>query len=74
MKETRNYYTTQSSSYTDYSTFSGIISNYDFDGHPTIKDIASRILSDWKFDEMCKKNIENRNRKHKKGSTYGEEK
>lgn len=73
MKETRNYYTTPSN-YVDHSSFGGIISNYDFDGHPTIKDIASRILSDWSFDERCRKNIENRNRKHKKGSTYGEEK
>lgn len=50
MKETRNYYTA-SSNYADHSTFVGIISNFDFEGHHTMSDIASRIIADMKFDE-----------------------
>lgn len=29
------------------------------------RNIAERIISNWKFDEQCKKNIEARNRKRK---------
>jgi len=46
----------------NHSTFGGIISNYDFDGHSTMTDIASKIASDSRFDEQCRKNAENRNR------------
>lgn len=59
MTETRNYYTT-SSNYTDHTTFSGIINLSDFGGHLTLSDIAARIVSDQKFDEMCRNNIKNR--------------
>ncbi len=48
----------------DHSTFGGIISNYDFDGHATMTDIASKIASDLKFDDRCRKDIENRNKQH----------
>ena len=61
MKETRNYYTT-SSNYADHSTFGGTVYNYDFDGYNSIKDIASRIMADKRFDEQCKKSLEQRNK------------
>lgn len=56
----------------DHTTFGGIISEYDFCTNHGNKfssstkgsTIASRIVSDWKFDKHCKKNIENR---HKEG-------
>lgn len=60
----RNYYT--SSNYADHSSFGGNIYNYDFDGYNSISSIASRIISDLKFDEQCRKNIQLRNRKNKK--------
>ena len=68
MKETRNYYTA-SSNYTDHSTFVGIISNFDFEGHHTMSDIASRIIADMKFDERCRRDSVNRdrNKNYKKG-------
>lgn len=59
MKETRNYYTTPSNC-TDHTTFGGKISNYSFNAHTTMSDIASQIISDWKFDKQCKRNAENR--------------
>ena len=62
---TRNYYTTGSYN-PDYSTFGGTINFSDFctDHHRAekSKSWAERIVSDWKFDEQCKKNMENRNR------------
>ncbi len=58
---TENFYTTRKFN-VDHSTFGGIISNYDFDGHPTISDMASKIVSDLNFDKQCRKNIENRER------------
>ena len=59
MRETRNYFTTPSN-YLDHSTFGGKISNYSFDAHTTMSDIASQIISDWKFDQDCKRKAENR--------------
>ena len=55
----------------DHSTFGGLISNGDFCTEYSqkpgkhIKD----IISDWTFDQQCKKNAENRDRKknYKKG-------
>lgn len=61
---TKNYYT--SSNYTDHATFGGNVYNYDFDGCTSMSDIAERIISDWKFDERCRKNAQNLNR-YKKG-------
>ena len=54
----------------DYSTFGGTISNYNYDVHETMSDIATRIVSDWKFDERCRKNELNRdrNKNYKKGA------
>jgi len=61
MRETRNYYTIPSN-YADCARFGGTISNYSFDGYSTMSDMASQILSDWKFDEQCRKNALNRDR------------
>ena len=51
---TRNYYT-PSKYNADHSTCSSRIYNYDFDGYISIADMAERIISDWKFDEKCRK-------------------
>ena len=69
---TRNYYTTGSYN-PDYSTFGGTINFSDFctDHHRSekSKSWAERIVSDWRFDEQCKKNALNRdkNKNYKKG-------
>lgn len=55
----RNYYRTGNYK-TDHSTCSSLIYNYDFDGYVSISTIAERIISDWKFDEKCRKNITNK--------------
>ena len=52
----------------DHSTYGGSIYNYDFDGYNSVSDIASRIVTDWKFDEKCKNLGENYKRTHKKGT------
>ncbi len=49
----------------DSLSFGGIIYTHDFDVHTTMADIARRIVSDLKFDEQCRKNIENRERDKK---------
>lgn len=60
---TENYYRNRIRNYKpNHSTFGGKIYNYDFDGYTSMNDIAKRIVSDWKFDEQCRKNIENINR------------
>lgn len=46
----------------NHRTFGGNIYNYDYDGYTTMSDIVARIESDRKFDERCKKNIEQRER------------
>ena len=51
---TRNYYTTVNYR-TDYSTCGSAIYNYDFDGYVSMTSMAERIISDWKFDEDCRK-------------------
>ena len=65
---TRNYYTTGNYK-TDHTTCGSVIYNYDFDGYVSMKDMAERIISDWKFDEKCRKlsEIKNRNKNYKKG-------
>ena len=57
----RNYYTTGNYR-TDHSTCGSAIYNYDFEGYVSMSDMAERIISDWKFDEQRRKNMENRNR------------
>ena len=64
---TRNYYTTENYK-TDHSTCSSVIYNYDFDGYVSMTSVAERIISDWKFDEYCRK-LANDN--IKKGTTNG---
>ena len=66
---TRNYY--RPGNYKpDHSTCGSVICNYDFDGYVSMTSIAERIISDWKFDDDCKKNAENRdkNKNYKKGN------
>ena len=65
---TGNYYTTGNYK-PDHSTCRSKINKYDFDGYVSMADMAESIISDWKFDEDCKKNAENRNRNknYKKG-------
>lgn len=57
---TEEFYRTGSYS-ADHTTFGGKIWDSDYDGYNSMTDIASRIISDWKFDEQCKRDIENRN-------------
>lgn len=48
------------------NTFGGIIYQSDFcDDFEGTRNIADRIMSDWRFDKQCKKNIEARDRKKK---------
>ena len=44
--------------YNTNNTFGGKLSNYSFDGHSTMREIADNIMADLKFDERCKRNIE----------------
>ena len=67
MTNNRNYYVTHN--YTDYSSFGGNVYNYDFDGYISMSDMASRILSDMKFDKKCRKNLNDK--KKGKDNTYG---
>lgn len=62
---TRNYYTPNNYN-ADYSTCGILIYNYDFDGYVSMSSMAERIVSDWEFDEKCRKNAQNLNR-YKKG-------
>ena len=59
-----NYYTTGNYK-PDHSTCGSVIYNYDFDGYVSMKDMAERIISDWKFDEQRRKDIETRKRGNK---------
>ena len=69
---TRNYYTTGNYK-TDNTTFGGTINFSDFctdnNRSEKSKSWAERIVSDWRFDEQCKKNALNRdrNKNYKKG-------
>lgn len=48
------------------NTYSGIIYPSDFcTDYEGTRNIASRIMSDWKFDEQCRKNLENLERRYK---------
>ena len=64
---TENYYRTRNYK-PDHSTFGGIITNTDFntngrkDNPDSISSVVKDIISDWRFDEQCRKNIENRER------------
>ena len=58
---TRNYYTT-SSYYIDHATYGGELSLSDFCGKNTLSNMARKISDEIRFDEMCRQNIENRER------------
>ena len=59
-----NYYRTGNYKL-DHSTCGSVIYNYDFDGYVSMKDMAERIISDWKFDEQRRKDIETGKRGNK---------
>ena len=61
---TRNYYRTGNYK-PDHSTCGSKIYNYDFDGYVSMSDMAERIISDWKFDEQRRKDIETGKRGNK---------
>jgi len=69
---TKNFYTTRRYNI-DHTTFGGEIYLSDFETDYRGKDnkngssIAQRIVSDLRFDEQCRKNIENRERNKKYG-------
>lgn len=51
-----------------HSHFGGTIRLSDFDTcHSGSRDIANRIISDWRFDEQCKKNEKARDKRMKEG-------
>lgn len=64
---TENYYRTRNYK-PNHSTFGGIISNGDFCTECSQKpgEHIEDIISDWRFDEQCRKNIENRMKINKK--------
>ena len=72
MEITETFYRTENYS-VNHSTFGGIINFSDFctdhNRSEKSKSWAERIVSDWKFDEDCKKNAESRDKKknYKKG-------
>lgn len=45
---------------TDHSTYGGEITHFDFDGRPTMGTMSRKIMSDFSFDERCRKNCEQR--------------
>lgn len=45
------------------NTFGGRIYQSDFSDEPGSRNMASRIMSDWRFDRQCLKNIELRIKK-----------
>ena len=55
---TGNYYTPMNYN-REHTTCSSRIYNYDFDGYVSMADMAERIISDWKFDEKCRKLAKN---------------
>ena len=68
-----------SSNYINHTTFGGVIYDFDFNTEYIGKSkanegssIARRIASDWKFDNTCRVQAENRDRqmKYKKGMNH----
>ena len=59
---TKNYYRTENHK-SDHFTCGSVIYNYDFDGYISMVSIAERIISDWKFDEKCRKLANNNTKK-----------
>ena len=52
---------TDTTYYKNHNTYGGRIYECDF-GHRTLSDITGQILSDMRFDEQCRKNIESKER------------
>lgn len=55
--------------YKNHNTYGGEITLFDFEGHHTLSSMATKIASDWRIDEQCRKNAENRERNR----TYGKQ-
>lgn len=51
----------------DHRTYGGELSLFDFEGHYTMASMAAKIGYDDRFNNMCKKNIKNKER-FKKGN------
>ena len=45
------------------NTYGGELNLFDFEEHHTLYSMANRIVSDWRFDKKCRKNVENRDRR-----------
>ena len=58
METTTTFYRTENYK-PDHSTCGSKIYNYDFDGYVSMADMAESIISDWKFDEKCRKLAKN---------------
>ena len=60
---TRNYYTTRNYEI-NHTTFGDVNTEFRKDNSKSkeCSSIATRIISDWRIDEECRKNIENRKR------------
>lgn len=56
---TRNYCRTENYK-PDHSTCGSVIYKYDFEGYVSMTTMAERIISDWKFDEKCRKAAKNK--------------
>lgn len=41
----------------DPTTYGGKLSLFDFEGHYTLSSMADKIMSDFRFDEQCRKNL-----------------
>ena len=44
----------------NHSTFGGLISAYDFNGHTSMSYVADKIISDWRFDMFCMATMKNK--------------
>ncbi len=65
---TKNYYSTRNYN-VNHSSFGGNIYNHDFDRRTSMEDIASRIISDMKFDKRCEQEAKNRDMQRIKEGT-----
>ena len=48
--------------------FGGNVSDYSFNGHTTLSDMAKHIMNDLKFDEDCKRDAMTRDKYNKVAS------
>ena len=44
----------------NHRTYGGELTSFDFEGHHTITSMASKIQRDFRFDESCKKYLNNK--------------